>query len=247
VTVSTVSAGRLAASPGSIGKAMAMLNCVGGHGAPITLSAVARQTGLPKSTVHRLLALLEAYGAVRRVSHGYVLGETIRRLAGGEGARREALRRALMPHLAELYEAIHLSTSLAVLDELTVACLVTIYPRNLAGQVLRTAERAPAHRTALGRVLLAYSPVPSPRPAEYDGPTEGELATIRTEGIAMTYESGVHGLAVPVGDLSTGISAIGVAGPAGEFDPITAETLLRRTAFDATRTQRRHRPRPRAS
>lgn len=234
-------------SPGAIDKAMLVLDCVSRRNTPVKLSEIARQTGLPKSTVHRLLATLEAHGALRRMKVGYVLGDMIRRLCdGGAAPTRDGLRRLLMPHVAELYEATHLPTSLAVLDELTVVCLITIYPRTFAEPVLHGPERIPAHRSALGRLLLAYSPgAPAWAPGAPRG-LEPELAGIRATGIAQHPEEhlgGMAGMAVPVTDRAAGVAAIGIAAPAGDRLGAEMETMLRRTAHEAYLTLRRHRPR----
>ncbi|HEX2314522.1 MAG TPA: helix-turn-helix domain-containing protein [Thermomonospora sp.] len=226
-----------AGSAGAIGRAMAVLDCVGGRSGPTSLAEISRRTGLPKSTVHRLLGTLESQGAVRRASTGYVLGETIKRLSdGGETARRDSLRHLLMPHVAELYEATRLPTSLAVLDGQTVVRLVTLYPRTMAGPVLRSADRTPAEDTALGRLLLAY------RPAQVA--LDADLVRIRRAGIAFQDEEqpgGMAGMAVPVAARpADGVAAIGLAGPAGELVGTGIEALLRRTALDARLTLRRH-------
>jgi DNA-binding IclR family transcriptional regulator len=216
---------------------MLVLDCVGRRG-PIKLSDIARRTRLPKSTVHRLLAVLEMHSGVRRVGVGYVLGDMTRQFsAGGDSPHHTALRQVLMPHVAELYEATRLPTSLAVLDELTVVCLVTLYPRSLASPVLRSPERIPVHRTALGKVLLAYSPVGPQRPPD------PELARIRTSGIAFNPQehiAGMAGIAAPVVDPS-GLAAIAVAGPTEQLSGTDIEPLLRRTAHEAVLTLRRHR------
>lgn len=46
------------------------------RGAEMTLSLaeIARRTGLPKPTIHRLLAALDVVGLVVRTDHGYQLG-----------------------------------------------------------------------------------------------------------------------------------------------------------------------------
>jgi IclR family transcriptional regulator, acetate operon repressor len=225
-------------SLGAIDKAMLVLACVSRR-APIKLSDIARQTGLPKSTVHRLLSVLEMNGALQRARTGYVLGDMIRRLSeGNDEPRRDTLRRVLMPHMAELYETTRLPTTLAVLDGLTVVCLLTLYPRNLAAPVLRSPQRIPVHRSALGRLLLAYSPA-----APLQLP-EGELARIRRRGIAFNPEehiSGMAGIAAPVTDLHSGVAAIGIAGPPEQLGGTEIEPLLRRTAHEALLTLKRHR------
>lgn len=226
-----------AGSTGAIGRAMTVLTCLGRRAAPTSLAEISRHTGLPKSTVHRLLATLEGQGAVRRAGAGYVLGEAIRRLSdGAETAHRDALRHLLMPHIAELYEATRLPTSLAVLEGHSVVCLATLYPRTRSGPVPHDTGRVPADRTALGRLLLAY------RPGAVT--LEPELARIRREGIAFLGQEpsgGLAGMAVPVAAWpDRGVAAIGLTGRSGELTGAGVERLLRRAALEARLTLRRH-------
>ncbi|WP_198679248.1 IclR family transcriptional regulator [Thermomonospora amylolytica] len=226
---------RRADAAGPIGRAMTVLGCLGARPSPLSLAEIARRTGLPKTTVHRLLAALQAQGAVRRTPAGYVLGEAVRRWSdGAETAHRDALRHLLTPHVTELYEATRLPASLAVLDGDSVVHLVSLYPRSMADQAPHRAARVPAARTALGRLLLAYRPGP--------GEPEPELLRIRRDGIAFLGggpSGGPAEVAVPVAARpDRGMVALGLAG--GLIDP-GAEGLLRRTALEARLTLRRHR------
>lgn len=238
VVSTAVQTARRTGSAGAIGRAMTVLNCLGRRAAPTSLAEISRRTGLPKSTVHRLLGTLEGQGAVRRAGAGYVLGEAIRRLSDGvETAHRDALRHLLMPHIAELYEATRLPTSLAVLDGHSVVRLVTLYPRTPGGPVPHGTGRVPADRTALGRLLLAYRPEPAA--------LEPELVSIRRAGIAFLGREPAGGLAemaVPVAAWpDREVAAIGLTGRSGELARTGVERLLRRTALEARLTLRRHR------
>jgi DNA-binding IclR family transcriptional regulator len=232
-----------ATTAGAVGRALAVLQCLGRSAGPARLAEISRETGLPKSTAHRMLATLEAEGAVRRVHGGFLLGDSIRRLScGGQQTGRDTLRRLLMPHVAELYEATRLPTSLAVLDELTMVCLVTLYPRALAGPVLRTADRAPAHHTALGRLLLAYRPAATAADPQVPR-LEAELARIRQVGVAYHADEqsgGLAGVAVPVTGRPAEVAALGLNGQESELKSAELLYLLRRTAHEARLTLRRH-------
>lgn len=250
--------GDLATSLGAVGKAMLVLQCFNRCRMPVRLAEITRRTGLAKSTVHRLLAILETHNAVRRVNSGYVIGEAIRQLSDEtRGAHWAELRRVAMPYLADLYEATHLPTTLAVLHDFAAMSLVTIYPRAHAGHVLRTSERAPVHCTAAGKLLLAYAqPAASPPPGDRwlvrYGPNtitrrpqfDAELARIQRDGIAYSreeYVQGIVGLAVPILDRQYGPLAIAVGGPAADVGAADPEPLLRRTAHAASLALRRYR------
>lgn len=239
---------------GAIGRAMLVLQCLAGHDVPVRFIDIVRQTGLPRSTLHRLLTTLEEHQAIRRSGTGYVVGELINGLSGHDGWSEA--RRVLMPLLTELHEATRLCTTLAALRDLTAVSLVTLYPRSLAGQVLNSPERMPVHCTALGKLLVAYaggdvrlppgerwlvpfSPATITRRAQFDT----ELERIERDGIARSngeLTPNIEALAVPVVTSNGRVLAIGVAGPTIAPD---VEARLRSTAHAASLALRR-RPQP---
>jgi DNA-binding IclR family transcriptional regulator len=249
---STEGPGDLTSSLGAVGKAMLVLQCFNRSRVPVRLAEITRRTGLAKSTVHRLLAILEEHNAVRRVNSGYVVGEAIRQLSDdNRGAHWPELRRVLMPYLTDLV------TTLAVPHEFSALALAMLYPRSLAGPVLRVSDRMPLHCTAVGKLLLAYAP-PSAALPQGDrwlvshaantitrrAQLDAELARIQRDGIARSreeYVSGIAGMAVPILDRRYGPIAIGVAGPPAEIGSTDPEALLRRTAHAASLALRRYR------
>jgi DNA-binding IclR family transcriptional regulator len=250
--------GDLTSSLGAVGKAMLVLQCFNRSRVPVRLAEITRRTGLAKSTVHRLLAILEEHNAVRRVNSGYVVGEAIRQLSDdNRGAHWPELRRVLMPYLTDLYEATHLVTTLVVPHEFAALALATLYPRSLAGPVLRISDRMPLHCTAVGKLLLAYAPPSAALPhgdrwlVRFASNTitrraqlDAELARIQRDGIAHSreeYVSGIAGMAVPILDRHYGPIALGVAGPPTEIGSADPEALLRRTAHAASLALRRYR------
>src|SRR4051812_49052673 len=69
-------AGRSA--PGAVDKARAVLWVLTAKGRPMRFAELPRQTGLPKSTVHRLIGILRAHNMIDQRDEAYVPG---RRLA----------------------------------------------------------------------------------------------------------------------------------------------------------------------
>lgn len=72
----------------TVGRVVAVLERLGETPAGMTLSEVARATGLPAATCHRLLFALEEAGFVARAPDGrrWQLGPAIVRLANGSFA-----------------------------------------------------------------------------------------------------------------------------------------------------------------
>jgi DNA-binding IclR family transcriptional regulator len=189
----------------------------------LTLEVVATKTGLPRSSAHRILEQLSNLEWVERSSSGYRLGPRARgfgRLAGGDSA----LRSAAAPLLHELSMTTGMVAHLAVLDGADVVYLDKVGGRLMADVPSRVGGRAPAHRTALGKGMLAWL-----TPEQVDARLAGridvatratdmrmlhlELARIRTRN-GLTFERGewfpqngcvavgMRGLDGPVGAIS---------------------------------------------
>ena len=67
----------------------------------LTLTEISRASGLPKSTVHRLINRLIPLGVIEVHRNGYKLGLPMRRFAAAMPI--EALRQSALPHLAKLH------------------------------------------------------------------------------------------------------------------------------------------------
>ncbi|MFG3101432.1 helix-turn-helix domain-containing protein [Streptomyces sp. NPDC048182] len=133
----------------------------------LTLSDIARRTGLPKPTAHRLIKELVDSGFLQRRGRQLCLGALLARL-GAEVAPEQHLLRAAEPRLlalrrtvrAGLYVMAH-TTSSAPMSPATVAAYepalsrAALAQRRLAGA--RAAERAFA---AAGRATTPDGPVP---------------------------------------------------------------------------------------
>jgi len=125
----------------------------------LTLSEIARRTGLPLATAHRLVGELAAWGALERAADGrYRIGLRLWEVAA-LAPRSLGLREVAMPYLEDLYEATHENVQLAVLDGLDVVYVERISGRSAVSVFSRVGGRWPAHATGVGLVLLAAAPV----------------------------------------------------------------------------------------
>jgi DNA-binding IclR family transcriptional regulator len=245
---------------GSVDKALVLVETLLAVGGRSSLAQLSRHSGLPKSTAHRLLCVLEAHGMVTRTSEGYRLGELAWRPAGWRGGdQRGQLVRYTRPHLVELAAATGQVVSLVVLDGLDARCADSVYDHNHLDLVARTSDAVPAHASAAGKLLLALDSAAGeqvlrqPRLVGLTAHTitspwllAGELARIRDSGIARMRQeclTGAVGLAAAVanarGDV---VAAVSVAGPVGGFDWAGVERALRRTVHATSTTLRRHLP-----
>jgi len=143
----------------SVGKALAVLDVFRGAGAVLGVSQIAERAKLPKSTAHRLLALLVDQGYVERTEGRYRLGRALFELGSMvPDCRPRSLRAIAMPFMVDLYEVTHASVHLAVLDGADVLYIDKIYGHRSIELPSRVGGRVPALCTALGKAMLAFSP-----------------------------------------------------------------------------------------
>ena len=90
------------ATPTAAGKVLDVLGAFGTEARQLTLSAIARRSGLALSTAHRVVAELVAWGALERGDDGlYRIGLRLYEV-GALAPRGVALRDAAMPFMEDL-------------------------------------------------------------------------------------------------------------------------------------------------
>jgi DNA-binding IclR family transcriptional regulator len=122
----------------------------------LTLAELTSRTGLPRSTTHRILEQLVELRWLEHGGQSYALGMRALELGGLAVAHHE-LREIATPLLFELHRLTGAVASLAVLDRRDVV-FVDRQGRGLSSDVLtRVGGRAPAHATAAGKAMLAWT------------------------------------------------------------------------------------------
>ena len=223
-------AGRSSTTVQSVDRALTILDILARDG-EASLSAMAREVGVHKSTVGRLVGVLLSHGLVESGNDGagYRLGVGCLRLAGATASRLDLAVEA-QPVCNELSAQIGETTNVAITRE-GVAINVcqaeadtAVAMRNWIGQ------NTALHATSNGKVLMAHLPAVDCRAlmdaqlerftaqtfADPEGLAE-ELSRIRAHGWAYAieeYEDGLNAVAAPVYDHSgVVIAGISVAGP----------------------------------
>ncbi|MFI6008374.1 IclR family transcriptional regulator C-terminal domain-containing protein [Streptomyces sp. NPDC051243] len=199
----------------SLARGLTVLTAFGTGRAELTLTDVARATGLSRATARRALITYEHLGLVRQSgTRGFALTPRVLSL-GFPPLSRTTLARIATPHLAELADRVHESASLAVLTPSGEEIQYTA--RAATSRVMSVnvtvGTRLPAYATSLGRVLLADVPAADRRlgelrpltPRTTTDPTTlaAELEEIRGRGYALVdeeLEEGLRSIAVPVRD-----------------------------------------------
>ncbi|WP_224403343.1 IclR family transcriptional regulator [Pseudonocardia sp. ICBG1034] len=124
------------------------------------LTDIARRTGLPLTTVHRIAGELAAGGALDRGDDGrYRIGLRLWEIAHLAPAS-QGLREAAMPFLEDLHEVTRHNVQLAVLDPDDAGEVVYVErlsSRDAVSIVTRTGSRLPSTATGVGLVLLAHA------------------------------------------------------------------------------------------
>jgi len=215
----------------ALDRALSMLAALA-SGGPLGVSGLGRQIGIPKAAAFRILRTLQARGFVHfePATGTYALGVGLLELAD-KVRSRESVADIAYPYLVDLANQTGEQSSVAVLKE--DRALVVREARPGRGSLLNVdlGPTAPLHCSALGKVLLAYSPPEmlerlvrreTPR---YTRNTltsaaglEAEMARIRQRGWAVDDEELEEGLVcagAPV--FSAGgavVAAVSISGPA---------------------------------
>jgi DNA-binding IclR family transcriptional regulator len=189
---------------------------------------ISAQTGLPRSTVQRLVGVLNAEGLVTKAfgQHGTYLGMELARL----GARVRLDARALIrPFMEELHATIGDNIDLTTLEDGRVFVIEQIASNESIRVISYVGLQHPAHCTANGKAHLAMLPpdqaraLIGPAPRRYTAQTitdpEAVLAAVaRMQGAGLftddeEYDEGASAIAVPLPKFGGKDLAISVAMP----------------------------------
>lgn len=238
--------------PGVLAKAMSVLQSftVDDHG--VRFTDVQHRTGLPRSTLHRLLGEMVALRMLEREGGRYRLSGHIFQLGMRASVERDLLEVA-MPFLEDLYERTHEVVHLGVREGVEVVYVAKLTGHRPVRAPSRLGGRMPLYATAIGKALLAHAPpelrhmvlaAPLPRlaPRTLVAPAmlAAQLEDIVETGIAREIEESAIGLsciATPVFDSSDhAVAAVSVTGPLGRLRTDSLVAPLRAAAAGVTAT-----------
>ncbi len=215
----------------AVDRALDILQCFSQERPMLSLTQLAEQMGLSKSTVHRLLTTLEARRFVsrNRTTGTYHLGYRLMEMASL--VLRDADRQQwVTPYLQRLADECGETIDLAVLDGPHVVYLQVVESPQRVKIAAAVGQRLPAHCTASGKAFMAFLPDDQVAAILNAGLTSytshtlvslpdlyQELRATRERGFAISveeYENDIHAVAAPILDAGGyPLAVIAIVGP----------------------------------
>lgn len=262
MTDSTTQAGAASTrnNSSSLRRALALLAFIAESvrmGSPPNLTDLASGTGLPKSTLTRLIAPLTDQGLVRHdpQTGRYNLGPYTASL-GGIYLNGLDIRDTARPTLQRLTHSVNETSHLLTLTETDVVCIDKVDSPNPVRMHSWIGNRLPLYCTAAGKALLAHQPEETlqrvlqaglsrltPQTITSEEGLRAELNRVRDEGIAVDdieSQDGIRCVGAPIFDQhSYPSAAISISGPTTRvtLDRISELTQAVRTAADEISAQ----------
>ncbi len=140
----------------AIDRVMKVLTAFDVENSEMSLGEIAKKTGIPKSTVHRIIASLSEWNVIRQnsVSGKYGLGLRLFEL-GSIVLSQMSLRKEALPFLKKLSDDVGMTVHLVVRDGSHAIYIEKIEPPGSMVSYSRVGKQLPLHCTAVGKVLLA--------------------------------------------------------------------------------------------
>ncbi len=138
----------------SLERGLSVIRAFNAEHPELTLSGVARITGLTRAAARRFLHTLVDLGYMRSEGNKFALRPKILEL-GYAYLSSLSLPEVAMPHLEQLVEKVHESSSVCVLDGDEVVYVARVPTKRIMTVAISVGTRFPAYATSMGRVLLA--------------------------------------------------------------------------------------------
>ncbi|MEY9855764.1 DNA-binding IclR family transcriptional regulator [Catenulispora sp. GAS73] len=236
---------------GGLERAAAILGAFDASHRELTLAALVSRSGLPRSTTHRTAERMIRLGWLDKPKDRYRIGNRLFEIASLAPIRLQ-LREAVLPFLQDLHSATKTTVQLGVLDGGQILVVEKITGHRPMPMLSQVGGIVPAHCSALGRAILAYSDSATidavlsgdlarrtPRTLTDPVAILRELTAIPPRGWAVEREEGNIGVscvAAPIfGPLGEVAAALSVTGPSGVIRPQAAGPAVRLAAAAASR------------
>lgn len=239
-----------------VGRTLDVLEALGDAHEPLGTTDFARQLGMTKSAVFRILVTLEERGYVTKdpVTARYTLGPRLASL-GERALSGIELRQIARPVMERLHAEFGETVNLGVLEGSEIIYIDMVESTHGLRMSARIGSRHPAHSTALGKAILAYLPE-----EQLDATLSGKLAArtshtitkpttlreqlraVRERGVSEEFgenEEGARCLGVALFDLhGLPTAALSVSAPDTRIDDARSAEIaqaLRDASHDITK------------
>jgi IclR family transcriptional regulator, pca regulon regulatory protein len=138
----------------SLDRGLAVIRAFGPDRERLSLSEVARATGLTRAATRRFLLTLVELGYVRSDGREFSLRPRVLEL-GYAYLSGLALPEIAAPHLEELVAKVRESSSISVLDGDHIVYVARVPTKRIMTVAISVGTRFPAYATSMGRVMLA--------------------------------------------------------------------------------------------
>ncbi|GAA4075092.1 IclR family transcriptional regulator [Nonomuraea soli] len=247
----------------SLARGLAVIRAFGSDTPELTLSDVAKSTGLTRAAARRFLLTLVDLGYVRTDGKLFALTPRVLEL-GYSYLSSLSLPEVADPHLERLVAEVHESASVAVLDGPDVVYVARVATSRIMRVSINIGTRFPAYCTSMGRALLAGLDdealdtylsgtelrALTPRTITSPMVLRAELDKVRRQGwvlVDQELEEGLRSLAAPIRDRGgRTIAAINISSHASRttaqsvrrdlLPPLLATAARIEADLEATRT-----------
>lgn len=226
----------------SLARGLGVIRAFDARHPQLTLSEVAKSTGLTRAAARRFLLTLADIGYVRLNGKYFSLTPRVLEL-GYAFLSSMSLPEVAHPHLEWLSTRVHESCSVSVLDGTDIVYVARVAVSRIMTVAINVGTRFPAHATSMGHVLLAG--LSDAELNEYGAnatldrltahtltsvaAVRTELARVREQGWALVdqeLEEGLRSVAAPIKDAHGAVIAA-----------VNVSTHASRTSVESVRTE----------
>lgn len=138
-----------------IEKCLAILKNIAGNHGMNSLSTISAETGIPRSTVHRLLKTMEENEMVlQQRQGGYIISEQLLRICI-QGTANDHILNVLIPLVDDIRDETHETISVNVISGMERMCIYRAEGDHIITRMVQIGNRSPLFVGASGRMLAA--------------------------------------------------------------------------------------------
>lgn len=216
----------------SLHRGLQIMACFQDGESPLSLSQIAKRTGISGSTASRLLNTLVACNFLQKnADKKYTLGDLVFKLADLNKPFVD-LRQIAFPFLENMRNIFDETVSLYVARNDVRVCLESVQSRQPLRRTVETGEVLPLTQGAVGYMLLAWQSYTKRQKiiADHSDITEMDLSKIRQEGYVINnevHEPGVFAIAAPIMNYhGQCVAAIALSGPSSRLGRAEISELI---------------------